>query len=46
MGPGNFREIFKEGSDARRRFGRVYAVAAIVVILLVLVLLEIATRGA
>ena len=38
-------EIFKEGSDARRAFGKLYAVAAIGVIITVLVLLALATRG-
>ena len=39
-------DIFKEGSEARRLFGKFYAVAAIAVILTVLVLLALATRGA
>lgn len=39
-------DIFKEGSDARKLFGKFYAVAAIAVILTVLVLLALATRGA
>ncbi|MYD08882.1 MAG: hypothetical protein F4X02_02450 [Chloroflexi bacterium] len=39
-------DIFKEGSEARRLFGKFYAVAAILVILAVLVLLALATRGA
>ena len=39
-------DIFKEGSDARKTFGKFYAVAAIAVILTVLVLLALATRGA
>ena len=38
-------DIFREGSDARKLFAKFYAVAAIVVILAVLVLLAIATRG-
>lgn len=38
-------EIFKEGSEARRNFGKLYALAAIGVILLALVLLALATRG-
>ena len=39
-------DIFKEGSEARKLFGKVYALAAILVILAVLVLLALATRGA
>ena len=39
-------DIFKEGSEARKLFGKFYAVAAILVILAVLVLLALATRGA
>ena len=39
-------DIFKEGSEARRLFGKFYAVAAIAVILMVLALLALATRGA
>ncbi len=39
-------DIFKEGSEARKLFGKFYAVAAIAVILTVLVLLALATRGA
>lgn len=39
-------DIFKEGSDARKLFGKFYAIAAIAVILTVLVLLALATRGA
>ncbi len=38
-------EIFSEGSEARRLFGKVYAVGAIAVILLALALLALATRG-
>ncbi len=38
-------DIFREGSEARRLFGKYYAVGAIVVILLVLALLALATRG-
>lgn len=38
-------DIFKEGSEARRRFARFYAVIAIGIILTVLVLLALATRG-
>ena len=38
-------DIFREGSDSRKLFAKFYAVAAIVVILAVLVLLAIATRG-
>ncbi len=38
-------DIFKEGSDARKLFGKFYAVGAIVVILAVLALLALATRG-
>ena len=40
-----FSDIFKEGSEARKRFAQYYAVVAIGVILIVLVLLAIATRG-
>ena len=39
-------EIFSEGSEARRLFGKFYAVGAIAVILLALLLLALATRGA
>ena len=39
-------DIFKEGSEARKLFGKFYAFAAIAVILTVLVLLALATRGA
>lgn len=39
-------DIFKEGSEARKLFGKFYAVAAILVILAALVLLALATRGA
>lgn len=39
-------DIFKEGSEARKLFGKFYAVAAIAVILIVLALLALATRGA
>ena len=38
-------DIFKEGSEARKRFAQFYAVAAILVILAVLLLLALATRG-
>lgn len=38
-------DIFREGSEARKLFGKLYALAAIGVILLVLVLLALATRG-
>ena len=38
-------DIFKEGSEARRLFGKFYALGAIVVILTVLALLALATRG-
>lgn len=38
-------DIFKEGSDARKLFGKFYAVGAIAVILAVLALLALATRG-
>lgn len=38
-------DIFKEGSDARKRFAQFYAVFAIVVIIAVLVVLAFATRG-
>ncbi len=38
-------DIFKEGSDARKLFGKLYAVGAILVILAVLALLALATRG-
>ncbi|MCY3780577.1 MAG: hypothetical protein OXG78_09740 [Chloroflexi bacterium] len=38
-------DIFKEGSDARKLFGKLYALAAIGIILIVLVLLALATRG-
>ena len=39
-------DIFKEGSEARRLFGKFYALAAILVILAALALLALATRGA
>lgn len=38
-------DIFREGSDARKLFAKFYAFAALVIILTVLVLLAIATRG-
>lgn len=38
-------DIFKEGSDARKRFAQSYAVFAIVIIVLVLILLDLTTRG-
>ena len=38
-------EIFKEGSDARKLFGKFYAVSAIGIIMAVLVLLALVTRG-
>lgn len=40
-----FSDIFKEGSEARKRFAQYYAVAAIFIILAVLLLLALATRG-
>ena len=43
--PLKLSDIFSEGSEARRIFGKFYAVAAILVILTVLVLLALATRG-
>lgn len=39
-------DIFREGSKARQLFAKFYAVAAILVILAVLLLLGLATRGA
>lgn len=41
----NFMDIFKEGSEARRTFGKYYAVIAIIAILTVLTLLALATQG-
>ena len=38
-------DIFREGSDARKLFAKYYAVAAIGLILTVLILLALATRG-
>ena len=38
-------EIYSEGSEARRLFGKVYAYGAIGVIFLSLLLLALATRG-
>lgn len=38
-------DIFKEGSDARKRFAQVYAVIAIATIVSILVLLALASRG-
>ena len=38
-------DIFKEGSEARQTFAKYYSVLAIVVVLTVLVLLALATRG-
>lgn len=38
-------DIFREGSEARRRFAKFYAALAIVIILTALVLLGLATRG-
>lgn len=38
-------DIFKEGSDARKLFGKLYAVLAIGIILAALILLAVATRG-
>ncbi|MCY3864480.1 MAG: hypothetical protein OXG68_03495 [Chloroflexi bacterium] len=38
-------DIFREGSDARKLFAKFYACAAILIILIVLALLAIATRG-
>lgn len=43
--PVKLGDIFKEGSEARKRFAQFYAVFAIVAIVLVLVLLALATRG-
>lgn len=43
--PMKLGDIFKEGSEARKRFAQFYAVFAIVAIVLVLVLLALATRG-
>ena len=40
-----FSDIFREGSEARKRFAQYYAVIAIAIILTVLVLLALATRG-
>ena len=40
-----FSDIFREGSEARKLFAKYYAVAAIGLILTVLVLLALATRG-
>jgi len=39
-----FAEIFSEGSDARREFGKYYAILAIIAILSVLALLALATQ--
>ena len=38
-------DIFKEGSEARQTFAKYYAVLAILIILSVIVLLGLATRG-
>ena len=38
-------DIFREGSEARRRFAKFYAALAIVIILTALILLALATRG-
>ena len=38
-------EIFSEGSEARRVFGKYYAILAIIVILSVLALLALATQS-
>ncbi len=38
-------EIFSEGSEARRVFGKYYAILAIIAILTVLGLLALATQG-
>ena len=38
-------DIFREGSEARKRFAQYYAVFAILVILATLILLALATRG-
>ncbi len=38
-------DIFREGSEARRLFGRYYAIGAICIILIALLLLALATRG-
>jgi|GEM_PF-6086137 len=40
-----FADIFKEGSETRQIFARYYSVIAILVVLSVLVLLALATRG-
>ena len=40
-----FGDIFREGSEARQRFARWYAVLGILTILGVLLLLALATRG-
>ena len=41
----HFADIFKEGSETRQIFARYYSVLAIVVLLSVLALLALATRG-
>ncbi|MCY4062924.1 MAG: hypothetical protein OXG53_11200 [Chloroflexi bacterium] len=38
-------DIFREGSEARKLFAKFYAFAAILIIMTVLALLAIATRG-
>ena len=38
-------DIFSEGSEARKLFGKYYAVGAIGIIMIGLVLLALATRG-
>ncbi len=38
-------DIFREGAEARKLFAKVYAVAGILLILAVLLLLALATRG-
>lgn len=38
-------DIFSEGSDARREFGKYYAILAIIAILSVLALLALATQA-
>ena len=40
-----FADIFKEGSETRQTFARYYSVIAILVILSVLAMLALATRG-
>ena len=38
-------DIFKEGSEARKLFAKLYAVLAIVIIVAALILLALATRS-